>query len=227
MLGKTININDLKFGEPVIAEIPALIRTDTIFPDEENNYEDFGAYIYVECCLDDVQNTPLEWYVWVPDGYDDYGVYDNWLTVKAKMCGRKGYDVDKLYISDYPYTYTNMYPIRFCEWDDRMKRVNEYVKYFLCKHIDQTNKEVAKYLYKKSKNDYVDECEWNERIMDISTISDDETDVLAQFYGIAPWVDIMNRVDLLEYNKRMAQKYIKERDADYMKYRRIRGVKEV
>lgn len=212
MLGKTININDLKFGEPVIAEIPALIRTDTIYSDEENNYEDFGAYIYVDCCLDDVQNTPLEWYVWIPDGYDDYGIYDNWLTVKAKMCGCKGYDVDKLYISNYPYTYTGIYPIRFCKWDDRMEYVNAYVKRILCKHINQTNKEVAKYLSNKNEIDYADGCEWNEKIMNISSIDEDETAILVPFYGIAPWIDIMNRVDLLEYDKRTAQKYIKERE---------------
>ena len=215
MLGKTININDLKFGEPVIAEIPALIRTDTIFSDEENNYEDFGAYIYVDCCLDDVQNIPLEWYVWIPDSYDDYGIYDNWLTVKAKMCGCKGYDVDKLYISNYPYTYNDICPIRFCEWDDRMEYVNAYVKRILCKHIDQTNKEVAKYLSNKNEIDYADECEWDEKIMNISSIDDEETAILAPFYGIAPWIDIMNRVDLLEYNKRTAHKHIKERERRY------------
>ena len=48
--------------------------------------------------------------------------------------------------------------------------------------------------------------------MNISSIDDDETAILAPFYGIAPWIDIMNRVDLLEYDKRTAQKYIKERE---------------
>lgn len=206
MLGKTINIKDLNLGQAVVAEVPTLICTKTVCPDEGTEALDcFGTYTYIRCYFDDIQDAPLEWYFCVPDDYSDYGVFGDWITVKAKLCGRNGYDTDKLYIADY----FEKLPIRFCEWDDRMEYVDAYVKQCLRKHIDQTNNEIDKYLSNKNNDD---ECEWTMELLDMSVIDKNETDVLTPFYGIAPWLDIMNRVDLLEYDNRTAQKYIKERE---------------
>lgn len=221
MLGKTISITNIEVGDCVIAEIPTLIRTKTMYPHEEdNNIDDFGTYTYVKCYIDDFDPSPLEWYVWIPDDYVNYGVYDDWLTVKAKRCGCKGYDKDKLYIDNYKYGHIEKYPIRFCEWDDRMKYVNEFVRRCLQSHIKQVNEKVIEYLERI--ND-VNEMDYYEVILDTGVIDDSETLSLMPFYGFKPWVDISNRSDILEYDKRTATKHIKERERWLLRADEITG----
>lgn len=215
VIGKTINIMDLNEGEQVIAEIPTLICANTMYPEEEpESIEVFGTYTYVECCIDEIYDHPFEWFVWIPKNYDDYGVFRNWITIKAKRCGCKGYDTDKLYIDDYQYGMMTMMPIRFCEWDDRMAYVNAFVKRCLNKHITDINNAVAEYL---GLSDKTIQCEYEyfSMIENMIGISDEETSSLMPFYGFKTWIDIYNKNDLLEYDKRTARKYIKERERQF------------